>query len=101
MRLLFGYLYFIKLTDFNFAAGHLSRNNFAVMRDTAAAIIIQKYFRSCFFRHSYMQLHSASILIQSSIRCFSTRQKFLYRKQGKAATVIQVPAYCWVLFLLF
>ncbi|KAL1552298.1 myosin-15 [Salvia divinorum] len=69
--------------------GHLSRNNFAAMRDTAAAIIIQKYFRSWFFRHSYMQLHSASILIQSSIRGFSTRQKFLHRKQGKAATVIQ------------
>lgn len=76
-------------------AGYLSRNRFAAMRDTAAAIVIQKYFRCWFFRHSYMQLHSACLLIQSSIRGFSTRRKFMFRKEDKAATLIQVRAYSY------
>lgn len=69
--------------------GYLSRNKFAAMRDTAAAIIIQKYFRCWFFRHLYMQLHDASVLIQSSVRGFSTRRKFMHRKEDRAATLIQ------------
>lgn len=70
------------------------------MRDTAAANIIQKHFRCWFFRHSYLQLHSASVLIQSGIRGFSTRRKFLYRKEDRAATLIQVKAYILLDFFL-
>ncbi|PIN21597.1 Myosin ATPase [Handroanthus impetiginosus] len=69
--------------------GYLARDKFAAMRDTAAAIVIQKYLRCWFFRHAYVQLHLASVLIQSSIRGFSSRQKFLHRKEGRAATLIQ------------
>ncbi|KAL0317533.1 UNVERIFIED_CONTAM: protein OPAQUE1 [Sesamum angustifolium] len=69
--------------------GYLARNKFAEMRETAAALVIQKYLRGWFFRHAYMQLQLASVLIQSSIRGFSTRRKFLYRKEDRAATLIQ------------
>ncbi|KAL0313787.1 UNVERIFIED_CONTAM: Myosin-15, partial [Sesamum calycinum] len=69
--------------------GYLARNKFAEMRETAAALFIQKYLRGWFFRHAYMQLRLASVLIQSSIRGFSTRRKFLYRKEDRAATLIQ------------
>ncbi|KAL3655801.1 hypothetical protein CASFOL_000197 [Castilleja foliolosa] len=69
--------------------GYLARNTFAAMRETAAAIVIQKYFRCCFFRRVYMQLCLASLLIQSSVRGFSTRQVFLCRKADIAATLIQ------------
>ncbi|KAK6119663.1 hypothetical protein DH2020_046601 [Rehmannia glutinosa] len=59
------------------------------MRDTAAAIVIQKYLRCWLFRSAYRQLRLASVLIQSSIRGFSTRRMFSYRKEDRAATLIQ------------
>lgn len=81
----------INNTSCNFiVAGYLARNKFTVMRDTAAAIVIQKYLRCWFFRHAYMQLRLASVLLQSSIRGFSTRRVFLCRKEERAATLIQV-----------
>ncbi|XP_051151183.1 myosin-15 isoform X2 [Andrographis paniculata] len=75
--------------------GHFARKKFSSMRENAAAIVIQKYFRWWFFRHAYLQLSSASLFIQASIRAFSTRQKFLYRKEHRAATLIQA---CWKMF---
>ncbi|KAL7159103.1 hypothetical protein ABFS83_01G006500 [Erythranthe nasuta] len=69
--------------------GYLARDIFTVMRDTAAAIVIQKYTRCWFLRHSYMQLRLASVLVQSCIRGFSTRRIFLYIKKDRAATLIQ------------
>uniref|UniRef100_A0A830CV10 Myosin-15 n=1 Tax=Phtheirospermum japonicum TaxID=374723 RepID=A0A830CV10_9LAMI len=69
--------------------GYLARNTFAAMRDTAAAIVIQKYFRCWHFRRAYMQFCLASVLIQSCIRGFSTRRVFSYRKGDRAATLIQ------------
>lgn len=70
--------------------GYLDRNRFAFMRETAAAIVMQKYVKCWFLRHKHMQLCAASLLIQSSIRGFLFRQKFLYWKEHRAATVIQV-----------
>ncbi|XP_073030962.1 myosin-15 isoform X1 [Primulina eburnea] len=69
--------------------GYIDRNRFAFMRETAAAVVMQKYVKCWFLRHKYMQLCAASLLIQSSIRGFLSRQKFLYWKEHRAATIIQ------------
>ena len=71
-------------------AGCLARKIYVVKRETAAALLIQKCVRSWLFRHAYLELHSAAIIIQSSIRGFSTRKMFLHGKEHKAATLIQV-----------
>lgn len=71
-------------------AGCLARNIYAAKRETAAAILIQKYVRRWLLRCAYVKLCSAAILIQSNIRAFSTHQRFLHRKKHKAVTLIQV-----------
>lgn len=70
--------------------GFLARALYAVKRETAAAILIQKHVRRWLFRHSYVELYSAAVTIQSNIRGFSTRQRYVHGKKHKAATVIQV-----------
>ncbi|KAF5936449.1 hypothetical protein HYC85_027578 [Camellia sinensis] len=69
--------------------GILARNAYAVIREAAAAILIQKYVRRWLLMGAYMQLCSSAVLIQSSICGFLTRQRFLYRKEHRAATLIQ------------
>lgn len=71
-------------------AGCLARKMYSAKRETAAAISIQKYVRSWLLRQSYLKLGSAAIIIQSNIRGFSTRKKFLHGKKHRAATLIQV-----------
>lgn len=55
-----------------------------------AAIIMQKYSRGWLIRSGYVKERAAAIAIQSSIRGFAVRQKFLYGKKHRAATLIQV-----------
>ncbi|GER35366.1 myosin [Striga asiatica] len=69
--------------------GYLARNKFAAMRETAAVVVMQTYFRRWFILRAYKQLHLAAVLIQSCIHGFSTRRMFSCRKEEKAATVIQ------------
>lgn len=59
-------------------------------RKTVAAIIMQKYSRGLLIRSGYVKERAAAIAIQSSIRGFAVRQKFLYGKKHRAATLIQV-----------
>ena len=47
-----------------------------------------------------MQLYSASVLLQSSIRGFSIRQRFLYQKKHRAATRIQVKLFGYAKYFL-
>jgi len=48
-----------------------------------------------------MTLYSSAIIIQSNVRGFTIRQRFLHRKEHKAATIIQVchhemyVLWCW------
>lgn len=41
-------------------------------------------------RHAYVTLYSSAIIVQSNVRGFTSRQRFLYRKEHKAATILQV-----------
>lgn len=91
----FGFLEFDHLVLFNLwfyhsLAGYLDQKRFAFIRETAAAIAMQKYFKCWFSRYKYLQLRVASLLFQSSIRGFLSRLKFLYWKEHRAATFIQV-----------
>lgn len=70
--------------------GFLARALYAVKRETAAAIFIQKHVRRWLLRHAYVELYSAVVTLQSNIRGFSTRQRFVHGKKHKAATLIQV-----------
>ncbi|KAK3027503.1 hypothetical protein RJ639_040218, partial [Escallonia herrerae] len=72
--------------------GHLSRNMYAAKREAATAISIQKYTQRWLLRRAYKTLYISCTLIQSGIRGFSTRQRFLHRKEYKAATLIQERA---------
>lgn len=81
--------------------GCLARRIYAFKRETAAAMSIQKYIRMSLMRRVYMTLYSSAIIIQSNARGFTTRQRFLHRKEHKAATIIQVfyhemnVLWCW------
>lgn len=70
--------------------GCLARRIYAFKRETAAAISIQKYIRMGLTRRVYVTLYFSAIIIQSNVRGFTTRQRFLHRKEHKAATIIQV-----------
>ncbi|KAJ9702125.1 hypothetical protein PVL29_004049 [Vitis rotundifolia] len=72
-----------------YCRGCHARNIYAAKREAAAALLLQKYVRRWLLRNAYMQLYSASVLLQSSIRGFSIRQRFLYQKKHRAATRIQ------------
>ncbi|RVW52270.1 Myosin-15 [Vitis vinifera] len=72
-----------------YCRGCHARNIYAAKRQAAAALLLQKYVRRWLLRNAYMQLYSASVLLQSSIRGFSIRQRFLYQKKHRAATRIQ------------
>ncbi|XP_062160286.1 myosin-15 [Alnus glutinosa] len=72
-----------------YCRGYLARKMYAAKRETAAAFLIQKYVRRWLLRCAYVKLCSAAILIQSNIRAFSTRQRFLHGKKHKAVTLIQ------------
>ena len=70
--------------------GRIARKIYFAKRETAAAISIQNYIRMCLTRRAYLKLHSSAIIIQSHVRGFTTRQRFLHGKEHKAATIIQV-----------
>ncbi|KAL6216868.1 hypothetical protein ACLB2K_010086 [Fragaria x ananassa] len=72
-----------------FCRGFLARELYAVKRETAAAIFIQKHVRRWLLRHAYVEIYSAVVTLQSNIRGFSTRQRFVHGKKHKAATLIQ------------
>lgn len=70
----------------------MARKLFAAKREKAAAISIQKYVRMWLLKNAYTKLSLAALVIQSNIRGFSTRQKFVHGKKHKAATIIQVSS---------
>jgi myosin V len=64
---------------------------YAIRRETAAAVIVQKYVRRWLLRRAHLQACLSALLIQSYVRGFITRLYFSAIREHKAATVIQVP----------
>lgn len=73
-----------------YTSGCLARKAYAAAREMAAAVFVQKYVRMWILRHAYQRIRSAAIVMQSTIRGCLTREKYLYGRKHKAATVIQV-----------
>jgi myosin V len=67
------------------------------MRREAASITIQTYIRRHHAIKAFIDLLSASITIQAALRGMAAREEFLFRRQTKAAVVIQVDISCIVL----
>ncbi|KAG0503626.1 hypothetical protein HPP92_003698 [Vanilla planifolia] len=72
-----------------FYQGYLSRSLFKLKKTNWAATLIQKYIRRWLSRHAFLHLHSATLLIQSSIRIFSKHLELLHWKEQSAAIFIQ------------
>uniref|UniRef100_A0ACD5YU73 Uncharacterized protein n=1 Tax=Avena sativa TaxID=4498 RepID=A0ACD5YU73_AVESA len=72
-----------------YCRGCFSRKMYTIRRETAAAIILQKYVRRLLLQRNYQEACSAALLIQSCIRGFIARRYFSAIREQKAALVIQ------------
>lgn len=73
-----------------FFVGYLGRELYENIRRNAASLRIQKNFRKYIARKAYKGLLSASVTIQTGIRCTAARKELQFRREAKAAVVIQV-----------
>lgn len=60
------------------------------MRREAAAIKIEKNLRKYHAKKKYTSLRVSVLVLQSGLRAMTARNEFRFRKQTKAATLIQV-----------
>lgn len=72
-----------------YCRGCFARKMYTIRRETAAAIILQKYVRRLLLQRNYQEACSAALLIQSCIRGFIARRYFSAIREQKAALVIQ------------
>uniref|UniRef100_A0A453PRS4 Myosin motor domain-containing protein n=1 Tax=Aegilops tauschii subsp. strangulata TaxID=200361 RepID=A0A453PRS4_AEGTS len=72
-----------------YCRGCFARKMYKIRRETAAAIILQKYARRLLLQRNYHEACSAALLIQSCIRGFIARRYFSAIREQKAALVIQ------------
>lgn len=68
----------------------LARKVYEMMRREAAALKVQKNLRKYFARKSYLQLQKSAVTLQAGLRAMSGRKEFRFRKETKAAILIQV-----------
>lgn len=61
------------------------------MRREAAALKIQRDLRRFLARKAYRELYSAAISVQAGMRGMVARNELCFRRQTKAAIIIQVP----------
>lgn len=73
-----------------FISGYLARNVYEAMRREAAALKIQRDLRMFVARKAYTELFSAAVSIQAGMRGMVARNKLCFRRQTKAAIIIQV-----------
>lgn len=65
------------------------------MRREAASIHIQKHVRALAARKSYKQQQAAATVIQTAMRAMAARNEYRWRRQNKAACIIQVINSHW------
>ena len=70
--------------------GKLACNLYEEMRRQAASVKIEKSFRRHVARESYLRTRHSTITVQTALRGMVARNEFRFRKQMKAATIIQV-----------
>lgn len=75
---------------FGLNVGRMACKLFDRMRKEAAAVKIQKHFRRYHARKKFRGLHISVLVLQTGLRAMAARKEFRFRKQTKAATIIQV-----------
>ncbi|KAG1359672.1 putative Myosin-8 [Cocos nucifera] len=69
--------------------GQLARQLYEAVRRQAASLRIQTCFRMHLARKAYKMLSSASIMIQAGLRGMAARKELHFRRQTRAAVIIQ------------
>ncbi|THG21657.1 hypothetical protein TEA_000286 [Camellia sinensis var. sinensis] len=69
--------------------GRLACKLYESMRRKAAAVRIQKHVRRYQARKAYRRLQVSVLVLQTGLRAMDAHKKFRFRKQTKAATIIQ------------
>lgn len=71
-------------------AGELARQVYTGMQREAASLKIQRCFRMHFARKAYKELHTSAVSIQTGMRGMAARCELRFKRQTRAAIVIQV-----------
>ena len=71
--------------------GKLACKLFKNLKREAAAVKIQKSARRFHARKTYKKLQASVLYVQTGLRAMAARNEFRFRKQTKAAIIIQVP----------
>ena len=74
-------------------SGYLARSVYEGMRREAAALRIQRDLRMFLARKDYTELFSAAVSVQAGMRGMVARNDLCFRRQTKAAIIIQVHLY--------
>ncbi|WZY97265.1 hypothetical protein YC2023_069594 [Brassica napus] len=72
----------------------LSGKLFENLRREAAAVKIQKNGRRYYSRKSYKKLYVSALSVQTGLRAMAAHKQFRFRKQTKAATIVQAQWRC-------
>ena len=71
-------------------AGQLARHIYEGMRREASSLMIQRNWRMYAARKAYKELYFSALSIQTGIRGMAARNEIRFRRQTKAAIIIQL-----------
>ena len=71
-------------------AGQLARQVYEGMRRETSCLMIQRALRMYLARKAYTELYSSVVSIQRGMRGMAARTELHFRRQTKAAIIIQV-----------
>ena len=71
-------------------SGQIARNVYEGMRREAASLRIQRDLRMHLARKAYKELCSSAVSIQTGMRGMAARNEIRFRRQTRAAIIIQV-----------
>lgn len=77
----------------SFSSGYLARSVYEGMRREAAALKIQRNLLMFLARKAYTEIFSAAVSVQAGMRGMVARKELCFRRQTKAAIIIQVHLY--------
>lgn len=75
--------------------GQLARQVYESMRREAACLRIQRDLRMYFARQAYKEFCSSAVSIQTGMRGMVARNELRFRRQTRAAIIIQVKQSFW------
>lgn len=58
----------------------------------AAATAVQKRWRGCVQRHAYQRMQAAAVRLQSAVRCWQLRGRFLQARAAAVTVQVQLPS---------